>query len=85
MGRNAWAKALGNAAAGGSTFGVKGHKYGAKRTTTPDGEVFDSKGESDRWAVLKQAEWAGIIVKGSLERQPRFPLVVNGVKVCDIS
>lgn len=83
MSRKAWEKALGYAGAGGSRFGARGSKYAAIRTTTPDGEVFDSRGESRRWAVLKQAEMAGLIVKGSLQRQVRFPLEVNGVKVCD--
>lgn len=83
MSRKAWEKALGQSSGGGSKFGARGSKYAAIRTTTPDGEVFDSRGESRRWAVLKQAEMAGLIVKGSLQRQVKYALQVNGVKVCD--
>lgn len=56
------------------------NKYGAVRTETPDGIVHDSKGESRRWAVLQQASMAKLIT--GLQRQVRYDLVVNGVKVC---
>lgn len=48
-------------------------KYGNKKTTTPSGEVFDSKREYQRWLVLKDAENKGIIA--DLERQPTFELI----------
>lgn len=60
--------------------GGRSHKYGAVRTTTPDGVTHDSKGEAGRWAVLQQAQACGLIK--DLKRQVSFDLVVNGVKVC---
>ena len=48
--------------------------------TVVDGIRFSSKKEANRDAELRLLERAGKI--GSLERQPRFPLIVNGVKVC---
>lgn len=44
--------------------------------TEVGGIRFDSKRESERYAVLLLAERAGEI--SGLEIQPRFPLVVNG-------
>lgn len=47
------------------------NKFGAKKTVI-DGETFDSKAESNRWAELRRMEKAGLI--SNLERQPRFNL-----------
>jgi hypothetical protein len=58
---------------------VKPPKYRNKRTVI-DGVSFDSKAEANRWLNLKLLERAGEITR--LERQVRFPLVVDGVKVC---
>lgn len=55
-------------------------KYHAKRTQV-DGLWFHSKGEAERWMMLKLLEAAGEI--GDLERQVRFRLEVNGVHICD--
>lgn len=48
--------------------------------TEVDGITFDSKKEAERYAMLRLRELAGEIQ--DLKLQPRFPLVVNGVKVC---
>lgn len=45
-----------------------------------DGIVFDSKREANRYLELKLLEKAGEI--SNLECQPKFDLVVNGMKVC---
>jgi hypothetical protein len=55
-------------------------KYGAVRTTI-DGITFASKAEARRYRELRLLEQAGEIVL--LTVQPKFPLVVDGVKVCD--
>ena len=55
------------------------HKYHAKPTTV-DGIRFASKAESARYGVLKLMQMAGEI--SGLELQPKFPLVVNGQKIC---
>lgn len=56
----------------------KPHKYNAKRTDV-DGHSFPSKAEANRYLQLK------LLLSGKkirdLEIQPRFPLVVNGVKI----
>lgn len=44
-----------------------------------DGHVFDSQLEGNRYLQLKLLERAGEIK--DLELQPKYPLVVNGVKV----
>lgn len=54
-------------------------KFGNVRTIV-DGRSFASKKEARRYEALKLLERAGEIVGLSL--QPRFPLIVNGVKVC---
>lgn len=78
MSRRAWEKAL---TAGGQVgFGGRGHKYGAKPMTTADGVWHPSSGQGRRWAVLQQAQYAGLIK--NLQREVKFDLVVNGVKVC---
>lgn len=53
-------------------------KYGAIRTEI-DGRTFASKAEAGRFAELKLMERGGNI--SGLECQPKYPLVVNGVKV----
>lgn len=55
-------------------------KYGAIKTTV-DNVVFASKKEAKRYSELRLLERAGQI--NNLELQPKFPLIVNGVKVCD--
>ena len=55
------------------------HKYGAKATTV-DGIRFASKFESERYGYLKSLERAGVI--RSLQLQPRYKLVVNGILIC---
>ena len=58
---------------------AKTHKYGAQKTTI-DGQTFDSKGEADRFQVLKLLERAGQI-KG-LVRNPVFEIIINDVRIC---
>ena len=53
-------------------------KYNAVRTVV-DGITFASKAEARRYGELKLAQAAGEIY--GLALQPKFPLVVNGVKV----
>jgi len=53
-------------------------KYGAIKTEV-DGIMFDSKKEARRYVELKHQEATREIFK--LELQPKFDLVVNGVKV----
>lgn len=53
-------------------------KFGAVKTTV-DGIEFDSKAEAKRYSELKLLERAGKIK--NLERQPRYDLEVNGVKI----
>ena len=55
------------------------NKYQAQ-VTEVDGLRFHSKKEAARYRVLKMLEASGEIE--GLLLQPRFPLVVNGVKVC---
>jgi len=54
------------------------NKYNAQKTTI-QGITFDSKKEASRYLVLLSREQAGEIT--DLQCQPRWPLVVNGVKV----
>lgn len=60
------------------------HKYGARRAEV-DGIVFASRAEARRWQELCLLRTAGEIK--DLQRQKRFPLVVDGEKiatyVCD--
>jgi hypothetical protein len=53
-------------------------KYGNRRVTE-DGIPFDSLAELRRYRELRMLEAAGVIA--GLEVHPRYPLVVNGVKV----
>lgn len=55
-------------------------KYG-NRPTEVDGIKFHSAKEARRYSELKVLSRAGL-VKG-LILQPRFPIIINGVKVCD--
>ncbi|CAB4157578.1 Protein of unknown function DUF1064 [uncultured Caudovirales phage] len=48
--------------------------------TVADGIVFDSQKEARRYGELKLLQRAGEIT--CLELQPKFPIVINGVKVC---
>lgn len=45
-----------------------------------DGHRFMSKKEGARYGELRNLERGGII--DQLELQPRFPFVINGIKVC---
>lgn len=56
------------------------NKFGAIRTVA-EGRTFDSKAEATRYLELRRMEDAGVIRE--LECQPRFPLVVNGVKIAE--
>lgn len=51
------------------------------RKTEVDGFVFDSRREANRYVELKLLERAGEIYH--LELQPKFEMVVNGMKICD--
>ena len=53
-------------------------KYGAQKTTV-DGIEFDSKAEARRYGELRLLERSGRIK--NLERQVRYDLEVNGVKI----
>lgn len=55
------------------------NKYGAKKTTTSDGIVHDSKHEACRWDQLRLLQRAGEI--HDLRRQVRYDLVVNDIKI----
>ena len=46
-----------------------------------DGIKFDSGAESERYKILKAKEKAGLIK--NLELQKTYPLLVNGLKICD--
>jgi hypothetical protein len=54
------------------------NKYGAIKTEVGS-FVFASKREAHRYSELKLAERSGDI--SGLELQPKFPLIVNGIKV----
>ena len=49
------------------------NKYGAKKVTSPEGEVFDSRKEYRRWCELKLLERADKITK--LRRQVKYVLI----------
>jgi hypothetical protein len=46
-----------------------------------DGHTFDSKAEARRWHDLKMLERAGLV--SNIRCQVRFPIVWNGMKICD--
>lgn len=56
------------------------NKYRAIRTEV-DGIVFHSKREAARYSELKMLQKIGMI--RNLVLQPRFPLMVEGTKICD--
>jgi hypothetical protein len=58
---------------------VKAPKYRNVKTTV-DGITFDSAKEARRYSELRLLERAGNL--SELVLQPRFPLVVNGEKIC---
>ena len=60
---------------------AKGNKY-KNQITELDGLKFDSKFEAKVWAELQLQERLGEI--SDLRRQVKYPLVVNGQKVCDL-
>ena len=45
------------------------------------GLKFDSRWEAERWGQLKAMERAGVITE--LERQIKYELSINDVKICD--
>ncbi len=56
------------------------NKYFAKKTVAM-GLKFDSRWEAERWGQLKAMERAGIVTQ--LERQVKYELSINDVKICD--
>lgn len=58
---------------------MKRNKYGNRRVEI-DGVKYASQAEAQRGETLRLLERAGQIT--FLRHQPRFPLVINGVKVC---
>ena len=58
------------------------NKYGARKLTTPDGQVFDSVKEYHRWGCLRLLERAGKIT--DLKRQVKFELIPKqeGERAC---
>ena len=46
-----------------------------------DGIKFDSGAEGERYKILKAKEKAGLIK--NLQMQVNYPLLVNGLKICD--
>lgn len=60
-------------------FGARGTKY--KNVRTRVGDIsFASKAEAQRYMLLMLLERQGLIAQ--LELQPKFPMKINGVKVC---
>ena len=58
------------------------NKYGARKLTAPDGQVFDSVKEYRRWGCLRLLERAGEIK--DLKRQVKFELIPkqDGERAC---
>ena len=56
-----------------------GSKYGNKRVEI-DGHKFASKKEAGRYMLLRWRQDAGEI--SDLKLQPRYPMVVEGIKIC---
>ena len=58
------------------------NKYGARKLTAPDGQVFDSVKEYHRWGCLRLLERAGKIKY--LKRQVKFELIPKqeGERAC---
>ena len=63
--------------------GAKAGRYGNVTKPTVDGVKFDSAREMQRYLELKLMQKAGVIK--DLELQPRFPIVIGGVKVMALS
>lgn len=59
---------------------TKRHKYGAKAVEV-DGIRFASKMEAKRYGQLKLLAAGGVIE--NLVLQPKFPIVIDGTKVCE--
>ena len=61
---------------------MMGNKYGARKVIAPDGTVFDSRKEYNRWCNLKLLERAGKI--SGLKRQVRYELIPkqDGERAC---
>lgn len=53
------------------------NKYGAKKVKAPDGQVFDSQKEYNRWCNLRLLERAGRI--SDLKRQVSYELIPKQV------
>ncbi len=64
-----------------SKYGVDTSAKG-KEARTEDGVTFHSRRECERYRVLRADLRAGII--SNLKLQPRFPLIVNGEKICEM-
>lgn len=58
------------------------NKYGARKVTAPDGQVFDSVKEYHRWGMLRLLERAGRI--SDLKRQVSYELIPKqkGERAC---
>ena len=56
------------------------NKYFAKKTVAM-GLKFDSRWAAERWGQLKAMERAGVVTQ--LERQIKYELSINDVKICD--
>ena len=56
------------------------NKYFAKKTVAM-GLKFDSRWEAERWGQLKAMERAGVVTQ--LERQVKYELSINDVKICN--
>ena len=58
------------------------NKYGARKVTAPDGQVFDSQKEYNRWCNLRLLERAGKI--SDLKRQVKYELIPKqeGERAC---
>ncbi len=54
-------------------------KYRSVKTVV-DGLTFDSKAEASHYGSLKLLQRSGVI--SGLSMQPRFPMVVEGKKIC---
>lgn len=60
---------------------AKRNKYNAIKMHV-DGILFDSKGEAHLYGILKLRLAAKEII--NLKIHPRYPIVINEIKVCDI-
>lgn len=59
------------------------NKYGARKVKSPDGQVFDSQKEYNRWCNLRLLERAGKI--SDLKRQVKYELIPkqDGERACN--